>query len=86
LDPYNICLADTCTEHADCGAGSACIPAGALGFPVATCTQVGCLSDADCTDGPGGHCAIAPSTTCCGDAIPRCRYDDSPPIGNECPP
>jgi hypothetical protein len=83
---YNVCATDECASHADCGEGRACIPAGALGYPVASCDSVACLRDSDCAERPGGRCTLTPSTTCCNDMKPRCRYPDSPPISDECPP
>ena len=84
--PFNICLSDQCTSSDDCDASMTCVPAGALGYPVATCVALSCVSDADCDAAAGGQCVVEPSTTCCADAMPRCRYPDTPPIGDECPP
>jgi len=82
---YNVCAADQCSADADCTGGAWCLPAGALGHAVATCIS-SCRQDSDCTEKVGGRCVIEPTTTCCGDDLPRCRYPDTPPVGDECPP
>jgi hypothetical protein len=86
LIPYNICVADECTVGEACAERQVCIPAGALAFPVATCIDVACVQDSDCDDAPSGTCVIEPSTTCCNDLLPRCRYPDTSPVSDECPP
>jgi hypothetical protein len=54
--PTNSCVTDQCGLNNDCGAGTVCVPAGALGRLAATCLAADCVTDADCTIEPGGHC------------------------------
>jgi hypothetical protein len=54
---FNVCTSDACTDDGDCLNHDVCVPAGALGRPVAFCISAACHADSDCIEYPDGRCA-----------------------------
>lgn len=73
MAPYNLCVADQCTDDASC-AGSLsdvpmlCLPAGVFGFVARFCLTAYCHTNADCTAQPGGAC-VPIRSSCCGTPV-----------------
>lgn len=82
---WNRCVYDGCRRDADCGAGRACMPAGAYGYALAHCVMAACRSDAQCDRQPGGQCR--PFTRRCAAYGFACTYDADPCRADaDCPP
>ncbi len=74
----NTCRTPECATDADCGAGRACLPAGAFGTLVATCVDADCSADSDCADRPDGRCDVLSTGTCGEPRGFHCTYADDP--------
>lgn len=73
----NTCRYDACQVDADCGAGEACLPAGAFGTVTNTCVEAACMAHADCDAGSGGFCSLLYSDQTCGQPLLGCTYGAS---------
>jgi hypothetical protein len=65
--PHNVCAKDQCASNNDCPDDGVCVPAGALGFKVATCIPAACHGTI-CGQESITDCVIA-HHPCCGNAI-----------------
>jgi hypothetical protein len=77
--PHNVCAVEGCQDAGDCPAPQAgmsmiCAPANTLGYPVSHCLAASCLTNAECTDEPGGHCATVTPSCCSGPNVLLCTY------------
>jgi hypothetical protein len=54
--PYNACVEPPCDTVNDCGPDAICVPPSLL--TSRRCAVPECRSDADCSAGPGGQCAV----------------------------
>ena len=90
---YNTCVDKPCASASECSGGLACTPGTYIRAPghpqprpaVGRCFRPACASDAECSDGDAGRCAIALHNTGSGglDFAVRCVYRNvgSPPAG-----
>ena len=89
---YNTCVDKPCASASECSGGLACTPGTYIRAPghpqprpaVGRCFRPACMTDAECTDGDAGRCAIALHNGTGGlEFAVRCVYRNvgSPPAG-----
>lgn len=74
----NLCRYHDCQTDVDCGAGRACMPAGAFGAALRKCVQASCRADVDCLARTGGQCRPMRNGPCGTLSGFFCTYDDDP--------